>query len=351
MTGGAFKDMWDLGLVGFGNVGKGLAKILDEERDALRRRYGFEFRVTFIATGSRGSLLNPAGIDLGSALAEVGEKGSLRGHADATDKDALSLIRGRHARVLAETTVTDLRTGEPGLTHIRTALDGGMHVVSTNKGPVSVALPELTALAEAKELSYLFEGVVMSGTPALNLARDALAGCGINGARGIVNGTTNYILSSMEEGMGYGEALGKAQELGYAEADPTGDVEGWDAAVKAQVLAMVVLGEPLRLEEVERVGITGITPEDIASARAKGARIKLIAEVRRDGGRLAARVTPEEVPMTHPLAGVMGAANALTFYTDHLGEVTIVGPGAGGVETGQALLTDLLALHRRHGKA
>lgn len=342
--------MWDLGFVGFGNVGQGLAKILEEKRDVLKQRYGFEYRVTFISTGSRGALLNPSGIDLGSALGEVGEKGTLQGHPDATGEDALSLISGRHAQVIAEATVTDLKRGEPGLTHVRTALEKGIHVVSTNKGPVSAALPELAALAKDRGVSYLFEGVVMSGTPALNLAREALAGCDISGARGIVNGTTNYILSRMEEGRSYEEALGKAQELGYAEADPEGDVEGWDAAVKVQVLAMVILGEPLRLEEVEREGITGITADDIASARKKGARIKLIAEVKGGGGNLVARVAPREVPLTHPLAGVMGATNALTFDTDHLGEVTIVGPGAGRIETGQALLTDLLALHRLHGK-
>ena len=154
----------------------------------------------------------------------------------------------------------------------------------------------------------------------------------------------------MEEGRSYEEALEKAQELGYAEADPAGDVEGWDAAVKVQVLAMVILGEPLRLEEVEREGITGITADDIAPARKMGARTKLTAEGNGGGRKLAARVAPREVPLTHPLAGVMGPTNALTFDTDHLGEVTIVGPGAGRIETGQALLTDLLALHRLHGK-
>jgi homoserine dehydrogenase len=184
----------------------------------------------------------------------------------------------------------------------------------------------------------------------MNLAREALAGCDITGAMGIVNGTTNYILTMMEEGMDYGEALKKAQELGYAEADPTGDVEGWDAAVKVQVMAKVLMGKPVQVDKVDRTGITGITPADIESASARGARIKLIAEVGMDGGKLVAKVAPREIPLTHPLAGIMGATNAITLTTDHLGEVTIVGPGAGRVETGQALLTDLLAVHRIHQK-
>ena len=342
--------MWNLGLVGFGNVGQGLARILEEKRCTLRERYGFECKVTFIADPVKGSVLNSAGVDLRSILEEIDKNGTLKNHPDATEKDTLSLIRGGYAQVITEATYTDLTTGEPGVSPIRTALEKGVHVVSTNKGPVSIALPELLALAESTGVSYFFEGVVMSGTPTLNLAREALAGCDITGAMGIVNGTTNYILSRMEEGMDYDEALKKAQELGYAEADPTGDVEGWDAAVKVQVLAKVIMGEPIKVEDVDRKGITDITPDDIASAKGRGARIKLIAEVGRDGGKLVAKVAPGEVPLTHPLAGIMDATNALTLVTDHLGEVTIVGPGAGRVETGQALLTDLLAVNRIHGK-
>ncbi|MDO9508977.1 MAG: homoserine dehydrogenase [Thermovirgaceae bacterium] len=341
-------NMWKIGCVGFGNVGQGLARILVDKREALKERYGFEYSVTFIAAPVKGSLFNPNGIDLASALAVLDKTGSLKGHPDATEKDTLSLISGNYADIITEATYTDLKTGEPGVTHIRTALDRGIHVVSTNKGPVSIALPELMELAEKNGVSYFFEGVVMSGTPTMNLAREALAGCDITGAMGIVNGTTNYILTRMEEGMPYGEALKKAQELGYAEADPTGDVEGWDAAVKVQVLAKVLMGEPIRVEDVDRTGITGITSGDIEAAAKRGARIKLIAEVRRENGILVAKVAPKEIPLTHPLAGIMNATNAITLVTDHLGEVTIVGPGAGRVETGQALLADLLSVHRSH---
>jgi homoserine dehydrogenase len=342
--------MWKIGMAGFGNVGQGLARILEKKQDSLKDRYGFEYKVTFIADPVKGSLLNPEGINLESVMEHIDGKGDLLGHPDATAMDTIQLISGKYADVITEATYTDLKTGEPGVTHIRTALENGIHVVSTNKGPVSIALPELMELAGRNGVSYFFEGVVMSGTPTMNLAREALAGCDITGAMGIVNGTTNYILTMMEDGMAYEEALKKAQDLGYAEADPTGDVEGWDAAVKVQVMAKVLMGKPIRVDEVDRTGITGITPADIASASERGARIKLIAEVGRDGDRLVARVAPKEVPLTHPLAGIMGATNAITLVTDHLGEVTIVGPGAGRVETGQALLTDLLAVHRIHKK-
>lgn len=341
--------MWKIGFVGFGNVGQGLARILDKKRDALKERYGFEYEITFIADPMKGSLFNPKGIDLASVLTAIDRTGSLKEHPDSTDKDTISLISGNYADIITEATYTDLRTGEPGVGNIRTALENGIHVVSTNKGPVSLALSELMDLADQRGVSYFFEGVVMSGTPTMNLAREALAGCDITGAMGIVNGTTNYILTRMEEGMAYGKALEKAQNLGYAEADPTGDVEGWDAAVKVQVLAKVLMGEPIRVEDVDRTGITGITSEDIKAAARRGARIKLIAEVGRENGKLVAKVAPKEIPLTHPLAGIMNATNALTFVTDHLGEVTIVGPGAGRVETGQALLADLLSVHRVHG--
>ncbi|MEM4731910.1 MAG: homoserine dehydrogenase [Desulfurococcaceae archaeon] len=162
----------------------------------------------------------------------------------------------------------------------------------------------------------------------------------------MVNGTTNYILTRMEEGLTYEEALREAQKLGYAEADPTLDVEGWDAAIKAVILANVIMGPSITIKDVEREGITRITTEDIKKAREEGCRIKLVAEVSKNGDNVKASVRPRKIPLTHPLANVMGVTNALTLETDHLGLLTIVGPGAGRIETGQAILSDILAIHR-----
>ncbi|MEA3508173.1 MAG: homoserine dehydrogenase [Synergistota bacterium] len=341
--------MWKICCVGFGNVGQGLVRILEKKRDKLKDTEGFEYIVTSIADPVKGSVHNTAGLDLTATLKLLDEEGSLKNHPDATERETLDIIADPASDLVVEATITNLETGEPGVSHISRALASGKHVVSTNKGPVSVALPKLLDLAKANGVSYMFEGVVLSGTPAMNLARDALAGCDITQVQGIVNGTTNYILSRMEDGMAYGEALKKAQELGYAEADPTGDVEGWDAAVKVQVMAKVLMNRPLQVTEVERTGITDITPADVEKAKAAGARIKLIAKVGEENGKFTARVAPMEMPLNHPLAGVMDAVNALTFTTDHLGDVTIVGPGAGRVETGQALLTDILAINRKYG--
>jgi len=220
--------------------------------------------------------------------------------------------------------------------------------VSTNKGPVVKQAVELLKMAESNDAHYGFEGVVLAGTPVLNLAKFSLAGNKINGFKGILNGTTNYILTRMEEGMPYDDALKKAQELGYAEADPTGDVEGLDALGKVVILSNVVLGKDIGWKDVERKGITEITKEDIENAKAEGKRWKLIgsAEVQPDGS-VKAKVWPEKLPLSDPLAGVNEAINALTYYTDELGPITIVGPGAGRRETGFSLLIDLLEINRK----
>jgi homoserine dehydrogenase len=201
-------------------------------------------------------------------------------------------------------------------------------------------------LAEAKGVQFLYEGTVMAGTPLLNLIRETLAGCHISEMQGILNGTTNYILTQMEAGMDYASALAKAQELGYAEAVPDADVLGWDALAKVTILANVVFGASLSPDDSPCQGITEITPDDIAAATRDGKRYKLIGRVWREGGEVRGSVAPQLVDLGHPLAGVGGATNAMSVHTDALGEVTIVGPGAGRVETGFSLLNDLLHIVR-----
>ncbi len=335
--------MWNIGLIGCGNVGLGLLRILEAKRENLNERYGFSFQVTGIVDPFRGSVGREEGLDLRKLL-EAADAG--RTFDDLGEPIDLDWLLSGRADVVVEATPTNLKDGMPGLDHVRRALAAGCHVVSTNKGPVSLALPELQALAREKGVRYRIEGVLLSGTPAINLAQEALAGCDILSVQGIVNGTTNFILTRMEEGADYDAALAEAQELGYAETDPTADVEGWDAAVKAQVMANVFLGQSFAVNDVERTGISRLTSADIAAAKARGCRLKLIAKVERVQGAVRAVVAPMELPLSHPLAGVSGAVNALTYQTDHLGEVTIVGPGAGRIETGQALLADLLALNR-----
>ncbi len=337
-----------LAFIGFGTVGQGLTEILLEKKDMLAEKYDFNWTVVAVSDIMKGSVYDENGLDMVKVLALVKKGKKLDEYPSGVKGlDSLSTIKETNADTIIEVTFTDVKTGEPALTHIKTALGAGKNVVSTNKGPVVKQAVELLKMAESNNAHYGFEGVVLAGTPALNLARFSLAGNKINGFKGILNGTTNYILTRMEESMSYDDALKKAQELGYAEADPTGDVEGLDALGKVVILSNVVLGKNINWKDVERKGITEITKEDIENAKAEGKRWKLIgsAEVQTDGS-LKAKVWPEKLPLSDPLAGVNEAINALTYYTDELGPVTIVGPGAGRRETGFSLLIDLLNINR-----
>jgi len=330
-------------LIGFGTVGQGLIDILRDKAADLRTRWGFVPVVVGVATRSRGMLYHPDGLELAVLNAHAAD---LTTYPDTPgllrDRDAAWLAAHAPADVLIEASPTDLHTGQPALGYVQAALTAGKHVVTANKGPIAVAYAELRDLARQHGRRLLFEGTVMAGTPSLRLAHEALAGCTIYEARGILNGTTNYMLTQMEAGLSYVEALAQAQALGYAEADPTADVDGWDAAGKGIILAAALFGVRLTLDQMSVTGISGLTEADLATARAAGERWKLIVRVTPDGGS----VQPIRLPLTHPLAGVSGGTNAVTYTTDLLGEITLVGPGAGRQSTGFALLADLLALTR-----
>jgi len=338
-----------LAFIGFGTVGQGLTEILLEKKDMLAKKYNFHYTVVAISDIMKGSVYDENGLDMVKILDLVKTGKKLDGYPTGIKgMDSLETIKNTNADTIVEVTFTDVKTAEPALTHIKTVIDAGKNVVSTNKGPVVKQAVELLDMAKSNDVHYGFEGVVLSGTPALNLAKHTLAGNNITGFKGILNGTTNYILTRMEEGMSYDDALKKAQELGYAEADPTGDVEGLDALGKVVILSNVVLGKNIRWKDVERRGITEITKEEVEKAKAEGKRWKLIgsAEVQKDGS-VKAKVWPEKLSLSDYLAGVCEATNALTYYTDELGPVTIVGPGAGRRETGFALLIDLLEINRK----
>lgn len=332
-------------LIGFGVVGQGLAEILRDKAADLKAQYGFEAQITGVVTRSRGSVYRAGGLDIPALLAAM-QAGGLQHYPDADGLergwDALRMAREGEADALVESTHTNFETAQPALDLCRAAFETGKHVVLANKGPVALAYDELRQRAQAAGKQLRFEATVMAGTPTLRMGMQALAGCKISEARGILNGTTNYILTQMESGMRYADALAQAQQLGYAEADPTADVDGWDAAGKAIILAAALFGVQLRLNDMDVWGISGITPEDIEAARAAGERWKLIARVTPDGGS----VQPQRVPVSSPLAGVSGTTNAVTFTTDLLGDVTLVGAGAGRLQTGFALLSDLLEIHR-----
>ena len=225
-----------------------------------------------------------------------------------------------------------------------------MHVITANKGPAALAAQELFALAHQHQVQLRIESTVMAGTPVISTVREGMAGANVRAIRGILNGTTNYILSAMASGRDYADVLAEAQAQGYAEADPTADVEGYDAVAKTLILAAFVFGQTLKPEQVIRRGITAITKEQIQQASKESRRIKLIASLQTVPANgttiLEARVEPTSLPLDDALARVDGVMNAITFQTDTLSEVTVIGPGAGRLQTGQGLLSDLIAVSR-----
>jgi homoserine dehydrogenase len=335
-----------IALIGLGTVGQGLLEILRDKGAELKAQNGFDAQIVAVMTRSKGTLYDPNGLDI-PALLSAAKVGNLNQYPKSNslqrNQDILSLIKTCNADVLVECSNTDLQTGQPALDYCYAAFESGKHVVLANKGPVAVAYDELVARATQAGRELRFEATVMAGTPSIRLAMQALRGCQISEAKGILNGTTNYILTQMESGMSYSDALAQAQQLGYAEADPAGDVEGWDAAGKVIILARALFNSTITLKEMDVKGITEITPADVLVATNAGEKWKLIARVTPQGGS----VQPMRVKLSNPLAAVSGGTNAITYTTDLLGDVTLVGSGAGRQQTGFGLLSDLLDIASR----
>lgn len=341
-----------LSIIGFGVVGRGLAELLLTQRDLLKQRHDVEIALVSVATARHGFIYRESGLDIVTLLTLAAQKRPLTEHPDvACWSDALEGLWATGGDILVEVTGTNLRDGEPGIRHIRAALQHGMHVVTANKGPIALAGRELMEQARSRGLQLRVESTVMAGTPVMSTLLEGLAGTRVRAVRGILNGTTNYILSAMSEGRDYIDVLAEAQEKGYAEADPTADVEGYDAAAKALILAALVFDRSLSLDQIARRGIADITGEEVEQAQEKGKRIKLITSLQLVGdgkdASLEARVEPVALPLHDPLARVDGVTNAITCTTDALGDVTIIGPGAGGMQTGQGLLADIIAIASR----
>ncbi len=330
-----------LAFLGFGNVGRALARLLLRKQPEL----GLTFTVTGIATGRHGAAIDPAGLDLERALALAESGGALDTLHRLRDPvtDGVDFVRRCGADVLFENTPVNYQTGQPAVDHLRAALEGGMHAITANKGPVVHAYRELTALAARQGRCFFFESAVMDGAPIFSLFRAALPAARLRAFRGILNSTTNLILSRMEAGETFEQAVAYAQSIGIAETDPSGDVDGWDAAVKVAALVTVLMDTPLTPQEVAREGIRGITPAMVAEARAAGRRWKLVCEARRTAdGSVQARVQPQQVAPDSPLFNVMGTSSIVQFETDVLGPLSIVEEDPGPDTTAYGLLADFL---------
>ena len=323
-------------LCGFGVVGQSLAKLLESRAEDLYARYGLKPRIIGVFD-SKGSAVDVTGLDV-TRLIQIKKKyGSVRKYSNTKNNvSGIQMINELEAEVVIETTASNYKDAEPGMSHIINAMKHGMHVISVNKGPLALAFPSLMELATYNHVIFRFSGTVGGGTPILDYAKNSLKGERIISFDGILNGTTNYILTNMTKGMSFNDALNDAKKRGYVEADESLDLDGLDAAAKLVILANWIMGMKVTMPEIKRIGIRKIDSDDIRKAAANNSAIKLIASC--DNGLI---VKPKELPFDNPLC-VSGTLNAISFTSEHSGTQTIIGKGAGGIETASSILRDLI---------
>lgn len=324
-------------MLGFGVVGQSFVKLLLSHSTDLYNDYGIKPKV--VACADNGGIITcDQGLDLDRLLNVKKKKKSIVQYgAKGNRSEILDVIENIDAEVVIELTPTNIVDGEPGKNHIISAMKSGKNVITVNKGPLALEFPSLMELAEYNRIAFKFSGTVGGGTPILEFAKRCLKGDRIISFEGILNGTTNYILSKMYEGLNFSEALRDASEKGYAEKDPTLDIDGYDAVAKLVIASNFVMNMKSTMKDVRREGIRNVKPSQVLTERKKGNGIKLIASC--DGKNLI--VKPKPVSKKDPIC-VDGILNAITFTCQHSGQQTIIGKGAGGMETASAILRDLI---------
>lgn len=331
-------------LCGFGVVGQSFAKLLESRSEDLYARYGLKPRIVGVFD-RKGCAMDPSGLDT-SKLIDVKKKcGSVNRYSDTENNaSGTEIINNLEAEVLIETTESNYKDAEPGMTHIIDAMKRGMHVISVNKGPLALAFPSLMEIAEYNHVLFRFSGTVGGGTPILDFAKNSLRGERIVSFDGILNGTTNYILTNMANGMSFNDALDDAKQKGYVEADESLDLDGLDAAAKLVILANWIMGMKVTMPDIKITGIRKIDNSDIKHAAEKNCAIKLIASCNKE-----LTVAPKEIAAVDPLC-VSGTLNAISFTSEHSGTQTIIGRGAGGIETASSILRDLIDIRNESSK-
>ncbi|MEO0293917.1 MAG: homoserine dehydrogenase [candidate division WOR-3 bacterium] len=337
-----------IALIGLGTVNRGFLELLLEKKEELSEKYNFSPLVVAISDPLVGSVFSEEGIVIEEVISLLEKENSIKNYSSGEKGwDSEKTILESGADTIVEATPTDLKTGDPGLSLLRLALTNKKDVVTTNKGPIALAYKELKKLAQQNGVFLRFEGTVLSGTPVINFVQANLKGIEIKEVRGIMNGTANYILTKMELGFSYEEALSRAKKKGIAEEQPEADIKGWDSAAKIVIIANVLMGGNLKVSEVSVKGIDTVTEKDIIKALNEGKHWKLIATARKEGDKIIASVTPEILSDKDPLSKITGTINAINFATDVLGNVMISGPGAGKRETGYAILSDLIYINEK----
>jgi len=331
-------------LCGFGVVGQSFAKLLESRSEDLYARYGLKPRIVGVFDRN-GSAIDPSGLDINRLIDVKKKSNSVKEYSEAkNDASGIEMINDLEAEVLIETTQSNYKDAEPGMTHIVNAMKHGMHVISANKGPLALAFPSLMELADYNRVLFRFSGTVGGGTPILDFARNSLRGERIVSFDGILNGTTNYILTNMADGMSFNDALSDAKQKGYVEADESLDIDGLDAAAKLVILANWIMRMKVTMPDIKRIGIREIDSSDIKHATENNCAIKLIASCNKE-----LKVEPKEIAVDDPLC-VSGTLNAISFTSEHSGTQTIIGRGAGGIETASSILRDLIDIRNESTK-
>ena len=338
---------YNLTFIGFGNVARALARLLIRKQDLLKSKHDVTYSFTGISTGRHGFAVNPQGLDIQKALELVGNGKDISELSVFPVNDSFSVINNSAANVMFENSPVNTQTGQPALDHIRAALNLGMHAITANKGPVVHGYRELTTLADSKGKKFRFESAVLGGAPVFSVMREAFPLAELESFRGILNATTNVILSRMESGETYEQALAYAQKIGLAETDPTNDVDGWDAAIKVAALVTVLWDTPMTPQQVNPTGIRGITSEMIAKAKAEGKRYKLVCSAEKMDGRINVSVSPQLVDSSSSLYGMLNSSTGVTFRTDVIIDYSIIlsekpGMTGGPVETAYGLFADFV---------
>ena len=331
-------------LCGFGVVGQSLAKLLESRSEDLYARFGLKPRIVGVFD-TKGSAVESAGLDLSKLLNVKKKYGTIKKYSSSKNNlSGVDLIKSLDADVLVETTASNYKDAEPGMTHITEAMKHGLHVISVNKGPLALAFPSLMELATYNQVLLRFSGTVGGGTPILDYAKNSLLGERIVSFEGILNGTTNYILTNMANGMSFKDALNDAKQKGYVEANESLDLDGLDAAAKLVILANWVMDLKVTMPDIMRTGIRNVSTDDIKNAAKNNCAVKLIASCNKE-----LIVSPREISLDDPLC-VNGTLNAISFTSEHSGTQTIIGRGAGGIETASSILRDLLDIRQEISK-
>lgn len=330
-------------ILGFGAVGKGVVKAISMKKDKFKEKFGIDLKIVAV-TDTSGAAISSGGLDPDLLIETKENTGKISNYPEYGVKDMsnIQVLDKAEYDCLVEVTPTDICDGEPAKTHILKAFEDKKDVVTSNKGPLALYFRELTETAEDNGVQFKFEASVGGAMPIINFAHDTLSSCDIDSILGILNGTTNYILSRMaKEGSSYEQILKESQEMGIAETNPDQDVEGIDAACKTVILANSLLNRDVSFKDVEVTGISKITPESISLAKSEGYLIKLIGEVSEDVLEVAPRLVREGSPFA-----VDGTLNVATLKTDLAEDVTVVGKGAGPIETASAILSDIISIYK-----